>query len=254
MVVARADIVGAEGRIPEAKSAYQQTVDELETKQEIYRRNPGAVAVRDIEKLQVAVQGRQGTIDAATPAKSQAEARLTSLLPAENPSTVAELAQAEVDLGKTVVRAGVNGRVEQFTLRVGDIVNPLMRPAGDGCTPASIRSNTGGEDRHGRRGDLRLEAVDRDPGGGDGRAGLHRRRTDPRQRAADRRAAGDTARHHPGVHGADLRGRRRRRHPPATLASSMPTPATTRKSSPRRPARCGDSFSTRWMPSGSCTP
>ena len=31
---------------------------------------------------------------------------------------------------KTVVRAGVNGRVEQFTLRVGDVVNPLMRPAG----------------------------------------------------------------------------------------------------------------------------
>ena len=74
MVVARADIVAAEGKIQEAKSAYQQTVDELETKQEIYRRNPGAVALRDIEKLQVAVQGRQGTIDAATAAKAQAKA------------------------------------------------------------------------------------------------------------------------------------------------------------------------------------
>src|SRR4029077_7023115 len=28
------------------------------------------------------------------------------------------------------VRAGVAGRVEQFFLRVGDVVNPLMRPAG----------------------------------------------------------------------------------------------------------------------------
>jgi multidrug resistance efflux pump len=35
-----------------------------------------------------------------------------------------------VELEKTVVRAGVTGRVEQFFLRVGDIVNPLMRPAG----------------------------------------------------------------------------------------------------------------------------
>jgi multidrug resistance efflux pump len=35
-----------------------------------------------------------------------------------------------VELRKTVVRAGVDGRVEQFTLRVGDIVNPFMRPAG----------------------------------------------------------------------------------------------------------------------------
>ncbi|MFL5026934.1 MAG: HlyD family secretion protein [Microvirga sp.] len=130
MVVAQADILGAEGKIVEAKSSYQQAVDELETKQEIYRRNPGAVATRDIEKLKVAVEGRQGTIDAATAAKGQAEARLSSLLPAEKASAEAELAQAQVDLDKTVVRAGVGGRVEQFTLRVGDIVNPLMRPAG----------------------------------------------------------------------------------------------------------------------------
>ena len=47
----------------------------------IYRRNPGAVAVRDIERLQVTVQGRQGTIDAASAAKQQAEARLSTLLP-----------------------------------------------------------------------------------------------------------------------------------------------------------------------------
>ncbi len=130
MVVARADIQAAEGKIVEARSAYQQAVDELETKQEIYRRNPGAVATRDIEKLQVAVEGRQGTIDAATAAKAQAEAQLATLLPAQKASAEAELAQAEVDLSKTVVRAGVNGRVEQFTLRVGDVVNPLMRPAG----------------------------------------------------------------------------------------------------------------------------
>ena len=29
-----------------------------------------------------------------------------------------------------VIRAGVSGRLEQFALRVGDIVNPIMRPAG----------------------------------------------------------------------------------------------------------------------------
>ncbi|KLK93451.1 secretion protein HlyD [Microvirga vignae] len=130
LVVAKTDIQAAEGKIQEARSAYQQAIDELETKQEIYRRNPGAVATRDIEKLQVAVEGRQGSIDAATAAKAQAEARLTTLLPAEKASAEAALAQAQVDLDKTVVRAGIDGRVEQFTLRVGDIVNPLMRPAG----------------------------------------------------------------------------------------------------------------------------
>lgn len=129
-VAARTDVAAAEGRIQEARSSYQQAVDELETKQEIYRRNPGAVATRDIEKLQVAVQGRQGTIDAAMAAKEQAETRIATLLPAEKASAEAELAQAQVELDKTVVRAGVSGRVEQFTLRVGDIVNPFMRPAG----------------------------------------------------------------------------------------------------------------------------
>ena len=38
--------------------------------------------------------------------------------------------QAEVEKNKTIIRAGVDGRVEQFTLRVGDVVNPLLRPAG----------------------------------------------------------------------------------------------------------------------------
>jgi len=130
LVVARTDVLAAEGKIQEARSAYQQTVDELETKQEIYRRNPGAVAVRDIERLQVAVEGRQGSIDAATAAKQAAEAQISSLLPAQRASAEAALAQAEADMAKTVVRAGVNGRVEQFALRVGDIVNPFMRPAG----------------------------------------------------------------------------------------------------------------------------
>jgi multidrug resistance efflux pump len=130
LVAAKTDVAAAEGKIVEARSAYQQAVDELETKQEIYRRNPGAVATRDIEKLKVAVEGRQGGIDAAVAAKEQAETRISTLLPAQKASAEAELAQAEVDLSKTVVRAGVDGRVEQFTLRVGDIVNPLMRPAG----------------------------------------------------------------------------------------------------------------------------
>jgi multidrug resistance efflux pump len=130
LVVAKADIVKSEGQIQEAKSAYQQAVDELNTKQELYNRNPGNVARRDIEKLEVAVEGRKGTIAAATAAKDAAEARISTLLPAQKASAEAELAQAEVELRKTVVRAGVSGRVEQFALRPGDIVNPLMRPAG----------------------------------------------------------------------------------------------------------------------------
>lgn len=130
LVAARTDVVAAEGKIQEARSAYQQAVDELDTKQELNRRNAAIVAARDIERLQNAVTGRQGAVAAAIAAKDAAEIQISSLLPAQKASAEAALAQAEVELAKTIIRAGVSGRVEQFTLRVGDIVNPFMRPAG----------------------------------------------------------------------------------------------------------------------------
>ena len=130
MLVAQADIVKTEGQIQEAEAAHQQTVDELETKRELQRRNPGNVPFREIERLELVEQGRLGAISSAKAAKQSVEERIATLLPAQKASAEAELAQAQVDLDKTVVRAGVSGRIEQFALRVGDIVNPLMRPAG----------------------------------------------------------------------------------------------------------------------------
>jgi multidrug resistance efflux pump len=130
MTVARSDIEKAEGQLQQAKSAHQQTTDELETKRELYRRNPGNVAVREIERLQTRQQGDLAAIAAAEATKKNAEERVATLLPAQKSSAESALEQAQVELNKTVVRAGVNGRVEQFALRVGDLVNPLMRPAG----------------------------------------------------------------------------------------------------------------------------
>jgi multidrug resistance efflux pump len=130
MLMAQADIVAAEGQIQQAQGAYQQALDELNTKKELFQRNPNTVARRELERLEVLVQGRQGGVSAATAEKQAAQTRLSTLLPAEKASAEAELAQAQVDLDKTVVRAGVSGQVEQFALRVGDIVNPMFRPAG----------------------------------------------------------------------------------------------------------------------------
>jgi multidrug resistance efflux pump len=130
MVVARSDVVKSEGQLQQANSERQQTMDELATKQELYQRNPGNVPFREIERLQERAKGQLGAVTAATAAKQNAEERISTLLPAEKATAEAELGQAQVELDKTVVRAGVTGRVEQFALRVGDIVNPLMRPAG----------------------------------------------------------------------------------------------------------------------------
>jgi multidrug resistance efflux pump len=130
MLAAQADILKADGQLEEARGALKQAQDELDTKRELQKRNPGIVPQRDIEKLEVAAAGRQGSVDAATAAKQSAMVRVSALLPAEKASAEATLAEAQVDLDKTVIRAGVDGRVEQFALRPGDIVNPMMRPAG----------------------------------------------------------------------------------------------------------------------------
>jgi multidrug resistance efflux pump len=130
LLAAQADILKAEGQIQEAKGAYQQASDELDTKRELQKRNAGIVPQRDIEKLVVLLAGRQGALDSATASKQSAMSRVSALLPAERASAEAAMAEAQVDLDKTYVRAGVDGRVEQFGLRVGDIVNPMIRSAG----------------------------------------------------------------------------------------------------------------------------
>jgi multidrug resistance efflux pump len=130
LVNAKVDVVKAEAQIQQARSDYQQAKDELNVKSDLQKRNPGIVPQRDIEKLQVLVDGRQAAIDAASAARQSAEIQVSTLLPAAKASAEAALAQAEVELDKTIIRAGVDGRVEQFFLRPGDVVNPLMRPAG----------------------------------------------------------------------------------------------------------------------------
>lgn len=130
MVMAEADIANAEGQVQLAQGALQQAVDELRTKEELFRRNQDVVARREIEKLQVAVDGRKGQVASAEAARQAAQTKLSVLLPAEKASAEASLNQAQIDLDKTTVYAGVAGQVEQFALQVGDIVNPFMRAAG----------------------------------------------------------------------------------------------------------------------------
>jgi hypothetical protein len=129
-VNAKVDVVKAEAQLQQANSDYKQAKDELDVKSDLQRRNPGIVPQRDIEKLQVLVDGRQAAIDVASATKQSAEVQVSTLLPASKASAEAELAQTQVELDKTVIRAGIGGRVEQFLLRPGDVVNPLMRPAG----------------------------------------------------------------------------------------------------------------------------
>jgi len=130
VTTAESDVVRAEAQIGEAKASLQQAKDELDVKSELQRRNPGIVPQRDIEKLQVMVDQRQSGVDAATATKQSAFLKVSTQLPAEKARAEAEREQAQVDLDKTFVRAGVDGRVEQFLVRPGDLVAQIMRPAG----------------------------------------------------------------------------------------------------------------------------
>jgi multidrug resistance efflux pump len=130
IAAAKLDVLKSEAQIEDAQAALQQAQDELDTKLELQRRNSGTVAQREIDRLRLSVRGREANVAAAKAARELAQARYSGQLPADKATAEAALREAEVELGKTVVRAGVSGQVEQFVLRVGDIVNPLMRPAG----------------------------------------------------------------------------------------------------------------------------
>ncbi|WP_457300641.1 HlyD family secretion protein [Phyllobacterium sp. P5_D12] len=127
--VAQTELAAADGLIQQAQGAYQQALDELATRQELLRRNAD-VSVREVERLQITADGRKGTLDAAVANKRTIETKLSALLPAQKASAEAALKQAQVELNKTLVRAGVAGTVQQFTLRRGDVVNTMVRPAG----------------------------------------------------------------------------------------------------------------------------
>jgi multidrug resistance efflux pump len=132
MATAKADVLTSEGKLQEAKGALEQAQDELRTKSTLQQRNADIVAAREIEKLQTLVATRQGTVDAAAAAKESAQTKITTVLPAQKASAEAGLAEAQVELDKMTTYAGVDGRVDQFVLRVGDIVQPapVTRAAG----------------------------------------------------------------------------------------------------------------------------
>src|SRR5262249_10846890 len=147
MVAAKVDMTKAQAQLQQAQSDYKQAKDELDVKVDLQQRNPGIVPQRDIDKLQVLADGRLAAIDAATAAREASEVRVSTFLPAERASAEAALDQAQVDYDKTIIRAGVDGRVEQFFLRPGDVVNPLMRPAGvlipEGAGQRSLQAGFG---------------------------------------------------------------------------------------------------------------
>lgn len=130
MIVAQANIREAEGRIAQAQGMLEQARDEFETRNELSQSSSAPVSRREVERAQVQVETQQGMVDAATASREALKAQLEFQLPAQKASAEAALQQAQIELDKTLVVAGTDGTVQQFALRPGDVVNPMLRPAG----------------------------------------------------------------------------------------------------------------------------
>jgi len=130
LVIARADLAATEGLIDQAQGSLDQAENELRLKQELQSRDPGAVSERELQRLEINIQSRAGALASAEANRESVVSLIGSVLPAQRASAVEMLEQAEVEADKTIVTAGVAGRVAQFALQPGDYVNPVLRPAG----------------------------------------------------------------------------------------------------------------------------
>jgi multidrug resistance efflux pump len=130
LAVTQTEIAAAQGQVEQALGSLKQVTDELRVKSELVARDSGTVAAREIERLQTAEASAEGQVKAAQAAEEAAIARANILLPAQKASAEARLAEAEVELERTIIRAGVDGELEQFILQKGDMVNPMLRSAG----------------------------------------------------------------------------------------------------------------------------
>lgn len=128
--VAEADLAAALAAVDQAESSLLQTQEDLDRRRTLRAQGSSVVSERDVEVLENELGVRQGALDAARAGVEAVNANVSVLLPAQLASARAALEQAEVEIEKMTVYAGTNGTVEQFTLQVGDIVNPILRPAG----------------------------------------------------------------------------------------------------------------------------
>ncbi len=127
---ASADLAAAEAGIAQARANLKQATDELETRATLFMRNADAIAEREVEQAQVRVDAQQASLIAAEANRDAVKAQLEIELPAQLETAKSEVAQASVALKRTTVVAGTDGLVQQFGLRKGDVVNPMLRPAG----------------------------------------------------------------------------------------------------------------------------
>ncbi|NOD93241.1 biotin/lipoyl-binding protein [Ruegeria sp. HKCCD4884] len=124
------EVASATARVEATEADLAQATSDLGRRLELAERNNAVVSEQELERLQTAVSGAESQRMSAIAALDGAKLRQTTLLPAQLETARAVLREAENEISKSTVFAEVDGTVTQFLLKPGDIVNPILRPAG----------------------------------------------------------------------------------------------------------------------------
>ncbi len=124
------EVASATARVEATEADLAQATSDLERRLELAERNNTVVSEQELERLQTALSGAESQRAAATATLDGAKLRQTTLLPAQLETARAVLSESENEISKSTVFAEVDGTVTQFLLKPGDIVNPILRPAG----------------------------------------------------------------------------------------------------------------------------
>jgi multidrug resistance efflux pump len=130
IVITTSELQAAKAVIAQSKSAYAKILDELKRKEQLAKRQNSVVSVSELKSFRYQADIQKAGITASTANAEAVQSKLTNLLPAQRESALSALKKARSELEKTLIQAGISGRVQQFALQVGEFVNPFFRPAG----------------------------------------------------------------------------------------------------------------------------
>ena len=130
LVLGESERASAVATIEQVRAQLTQSQADLDRQLALQERGSSAISLRDVETAQTLVAANQAGLDAANAGLAAVDAKITVQLPATRASAEAGLAQAQTEIAKLIVYAGISGRIEQLSLKEGDIVSPVLRPAG----------------------------------------------------------------------------------------------------------------------------
>ena len=130
MELAETQIATAAAMVATAEADLAQARDDLERRRAVAERNNAVVSEQELARLETAVYRVESQRDSAQSTLEGIKLQHTSVIPTQRDSARAMLNEAETEIAKSTVYAEVDGTMKQFLLKAGDIVNPILRPAG----------------------------------------------------------------------------------------------------------------------------